>query len=102
MTSGKVSQGITQGILLKVGLPLLVGLLTLTAAHWGGMQIRDALELAAVVAFAIALILFVVDTQVRLAAVGERVTAGFAQTGRPAGWPGCRLRWSGPAWGRRC
>lgn len=81
MTSGRMSQSIAQGILLKVGLPLLVGLLTLAAAHWGGMQIRDALELATIIAFAIALILFVVDTQVRLATVGERVTAGFAQTG---------------------
>jgi hypothetical protein len=69
---------------VKVGLPLLVGLITLVAAHWGGMQVGDALELAAIVAFAVALALFIVDTQARLAAVADRVTGGFAQTGRLA------------------
>ena len=31
-----------------------------------------------------ALILFIVDTEIRISAVGERVTAGFAQIGRLA------------------
>ena len=37
---------------LKVGFPLLIGLITLVAAHFGGMQVGNSLELAAVVAFA--------------------------------------------------
>ena len=84
MTSGIMNRSLVQGIVLKVGFPLLIGLITLVAANLGGMQVQNALELAAIVAFAIALILFIVDTEIRLSAVGERVTAGFAQTGRLA------------------
>jgi hypothetical protein len=84
MTSGKMNQGLVQGILVKAGFPLLIGLITLVAANLGGMQVRNTLELGAVVAFGIALILFIVDTEIRLSAVGELVAAGFAQTGRLA------------------
>jgi hypothetical protein len=84
MTSGIMNRSLVQGIVLKVGFPLLIGLITLVAANLGGMQVQNTLELAAIVAFAIALILFIVDTEIRLSAVGERVTAGFAQTGRLA------------------
>ena len=66
-----------QGIGLKVGFPLLIGLITLVAAHFGGMQAGDSLELAAVVAFAVALVLFIVDTEIRISAVGERVADGL-------------------------
>jgi hypothetical protein len=83
-SSARTSRSLVQGIVVKVGLPLLIGLITLVATHWGGMQVGDALELAAIVAFAVALILFIVDTEVRLSAVAERVTAGFEQTGRLA------------------
>jgi hypothetical protein len=84
MTTGGMSRNLVQGIGLKVGFPLLVALITLAAAIFGGMMARDSLELAAIVAFAVALILFVVDTEIRLSAVGERVTAGFTQIGRLA------------------
>lgn len=84
MNSGGMSRSLGQGIVLKIGFPLLIGLITLAGGHLGGMQAQYALELAAIVAFGVALILFVVDTEIRLSAVGERVTAGFAQTGRLA------------------
>ena len=84
MTSGRMYRSLVQGIVLKVGFPLLIGLITLVAAHIGGMQVGNSLELAAVVAFGVALILFIVDTEMRISAVGERVTAGFAQIGRLA------------------
>jgi hypothetical protein len=84
MTSGRTDRSLARGIGLKVALPLLVGLITLVGAHFGGMQAGDALELAAVVAFAFALALFIVDTQIRISAVGERATAGFTQIGRLA------------------
>jgi hypothetical protein len=62
------------------------------------MQIRNASELAAVVAFAVALVLFIVDTETRISAVGERVTAGFTQIGRLAELSGKMERSSlGPA-----
>jgi hypothetical protein len=84
MTSGRTDRSLAIGIGLKVGFPLLVGLFTLVGAHLGGMQAGNSLELAAVVAFAVALAAFIVDTELRISAVGERVTAGFTQVGRLA------------------
>jgi hypothetical protein len=84
MTNRRMNRSLVEGIVLKVGFPLLIALITLVAANLGGMQAQDTLELAAIVGFAVALILFVVDTEIRLSAVGERVTAGFAQVGRLA------------------
>jgi hypothetical protein len=77
-------RGLVQGIVLKIGFPLLIGLITLVASNIGGMQVANSLELAAVVAFGIALILFIVDTEIRVSAVGERVSASFMQIGRLA------------------
>src|ERR1700733_5599151 len=84
MTSEGMIRSLVQGIVVKVGFPLLIGLITLVASNLSGMQVRNTLELAAIVAFGVALILFIVDTEIRLSAVGERVTAGFAQIGRLA------------------
>jgi hypothetical protein len=84
MTSARTDRSLAHGIGLKVVLPLVVALVTLVGAHLGGMRAGDALELAAVVAFAIALALFIVDTQIRISAVGERATDGFTQIGRLA------------------
>jgi Family of unknown function (DUF6879) len=84
MTSGRTDRSLAQGIGLKVGFPLLVGLITLVGAQVGGMRAGNSLELAAVVAFAVALAAFIVDTEIRISAVGERVTAGFTQIGRLA------------------
>ena len=98
MTSGRTDRSLAQGIGLKVGFPLLVGLIALVGAHVGGMQAGNSLELAAVVAFAVALAAFIVDTEIRISAVGERVTAGFTQIGRLAELSGLMERSSlGPA-----
>jgi hypothetical protein len=98
MTSGRTDRSLAQGIGLKVGFPLLVGLITLVGAHVGGMRAGNSLELAAVVAFAVALAAFIVDTEIRISAVGERVTAGFTQIGRLAELSGLMERSSlGPA-----
>lgn len=84
MTGARVNRGLVQGMGLKVGLPLLIGLVALVAAHIGGMQVQNSLVLAAVVAFGVALVLFMVDTEIRISAVGDRVTTGFTETGRLA------------------
>lgn len=84
MTSERMIRSLVQGIALKVGFPLLVGLITLVAASLGGMRAGNTLLLAAIVAFGLSLILFIVDTEIRLAAAGGLVTAGFARTGRLA------------------
>jgi hypothetical protein len=72
------------GITLKVGIPLLLGLITLVSARAGGMPGGNSLALAAVVTFGSALILFIVDTELRISAVDERMTDGFAKIGRSA------------------
>jgi hypothetical protein len=84
MTIGRTDRSLAQGIGLKVGFPLLIGLLTLVGSHFGGMQVGNSLELAAVVAFAVAFALFIVDTEIRFSAIGERVTAGLTQVGKRA------------------
>lgn len=81
MTNG-TQRSLAQGIILKIGLPLLIGLITLVAANIGGMQVRNSLELAAVVAFGAALILFIVDAEARFSAVSERMEDGFAKLGK--------------------
>jgi hypothetical protein len=79
-----MNRSLVQGIVLKIGFPLLVGLIILAAANLSGMQVQNTLELAAIVAFGVALILFIVDTEIRLSAVNECVTASFARIGRLA------------------
>jgi hypothetical protein len=64
---------------VKVGFPLLLGLIALAAARAGGMPGRDSLVLATVVAFGSALILFILDTEARISAVDERMAAGLAK-----------------------
>src|SRR5215469_3367487 len=84
MTNGGMSRSLVPGIMLKIGLPLLIGLITLVAAWVGGMPGRNSLALAAVVAFGSALILFIVDTEMRISAVYEHMAEGFAKLGRSA------------------
>ena len=75
------------GIVLKIGLPLLIGLISLVAAKAGGLPGRNSLALAAVLAFGSALVLFIVDTEMRLSAVDERMAEGFEKMSRPAELP---------------
>jgi hypothetical protein len=72
------------GIVLKIGFPLLIGLITLVSAEVGGMPARNSLALTAVVAFGSALVLFIVDTEIRLSGVDERMAEGFAKIGKSA------------------
>ena len=84
MTNGGMRRSLVPGIILKIGFPLLIGLITLVAAQAGGMSGRNSLVLTAVSTFAIALILFIVDTEVRISAVNERMAEGFAKVGKSA------------------
>lgn len=84
MTKGGTRRSLAPGIIVMVGFPLLIGLITLASAAVGGMPARNSLALAAVVAFGSALILFMVDTEVRISAVNERMAEGFAQIGKSA------------------
>jgi hypothetical protein len=84
MTNGGLSRSLAPGIILKIGLPLLIALLTLAAAEAGGMRGRNSLALAAVAAFACALVLFIVDTEMRFSVLDARMAEGFAKLGKSA------------------
>jgi hypothetical protein len=84
MTNGGTRRNLVPGITVKIGFPLLIGLITLAAAQAGGMSGRDSLALTVVVTFGLALVLFIVDTETRISAVNERMSAGFAKIGRSA------------------
>jgi len=84
MIRGGTRRSLASGIIIKVGFPLLIGLITLTAAGAGGMPGRNSLALTAVVTFGSALVLFIVDTEVRISAVNERMAEGFAEIGKSA------------------
>lgn len=84
MTNGGVSRSLVPGIVLKIGFPLLIGLITLVSAEADGMPGRNSLVLTAVVTFGSALVLFIVDTEIRLSAVDARMAEGFAKIGKSA------------------
>jgi hypothetical protein len=84
MTNGGVGRSLVPGIILKIGFPLLIGLITLVAADVGGMPGRNSLALTAAVAFGSALVLFIVDTEIRFSAVDSRMAEGFARIGKSA------------------
>jgi hypothetical protein len=84
MTKGGMRPSLVPGITLKVGFPLLLGLITLASAEAGGMSGRDSLLLTVVVTFGFALIFFIVDTEMRISAVDERMSEGFSKIGRSA------------------
>jgi hypothetical protein len=83
MTNGGASRSLVQGIMLKVGFPLLIGLITLLSAEAYGIPGRNSLVLALVLAFGSALFIFIVDTEIRLSAVDQRMAEGFAKIGKP-------------------
>jgi hypothetical protein len=84
MTKGGMSRNPVLGITLKIGIPLLVGLITLASADAGGMSGTNALALTAVVTLGLILILFTVDTEMRISALEQRMAAGFAKVDRSA------------------
>jgi hypothetical protein len=84
MTHGGTRRNLLLGITAKVGIPLLLGLIALGSADAGGLSGRSALALAAVVTLGFMLALFLVDTEMRMSALQERMAAGFARISRSA------------------
>ena len=72
------------GITTKVGIPLLVGLITIVSADAGGLPGREALVLAAIVTLGLMLVLFLIDTEMRISAFEERMAANIAKIDRSA------------------
>ncbi len=80
----KRRRNLVLGITAKVGIPLLLGLITLISADAGRMSGRDALALAAVITLGSILVLFLVDTEMRISALEDRMAVGFARISRSA------------------
>ncbi len=75
-------RNLTVGLISKIGIPLLLGLITIAASDAGGLSGRSSLELAAVVTLASMLVLFLIDLEVRLSELHDQIGAGFQQINR--------------------
>ncbi len=84
MTPGGMRRSLAPGIISKIGLPLLLGLITIVSSNAGGMSGRSALELAAVVTLGSMLVLFLIDFEIRLSGLHEHMSAGFQKIDRSA------------------
>jgi hypothetical protein len=85
MTDGGMHRRLALGITSKVGIPLLLGLITLVSLLAGGVSAQDSTELAALVTLGFMLVLFLIDVELRMSALDERVAAGFRKIDRSEG-----------------
>jgi hypothetical protein len=84
MTDQGIRRSLVPGIMLKIVLPLVIGLVALASAEAGGIRGGNSLVLTAIVTLGAALILFMVDTEKQISAVDEHIAAGFAKFSRLA------------------
>jgi len=77
MTPGGTRRSHALSLTLKIGIPLLLGLITIASSNVGGMSGRNALELAAVVTLGTMLVLFIIDFEIRVSGLQDQVAAGF-------------------------
>jgi hypothetical protein len=82
MTSRGTRRNLAVGLIAKIGLPLLLGLITLASSDAGGLSGRSSLELAAVVTLAALLVLFLIDLEIRLSELQGDMAAGFQRIDR--------------------
>jgi hypothetical protein len=77
MTSRAARRNLAISLISKIGLPLLLGLITIAASDAGGLSGQSALELAAVVALGSMLVLFLIDLEIRFSELQDHTAAGF-------------------------
>jgi hypothetical protein len=82
MTSRGARRNLAIGLISKIGLPLLLGLITIAASDAGGLSGRSALELAAVVTLGSMLVLFLIDLEIRFSELQDHIAAGFQKIDR--------------------
>jgi hypothetical protein len=85
MTQGGIHRNLALGVTSKVGVPLLLGLITLVSLLAGGMSAQDSTELSVLVTLGFILVLFLIDLELRMSALDERVTVGFQKVDRSVG-----------------
>lgn len=84
MTHGRMRRNLALGILSKLGIPLLLGLVTLIASRADGLSNRSAVELGSLVFLGFMILLLVIDFEIRLSGLDEHVIAGFQKIDRSA------------------
>src|ERR1700683_1477176 len=82
MISRGARRNLAIGLISKIGLPLLLGLITIAASDAGGLSGRSALELAAVVTLGSMLVLFLIDLEIRFSELQDHIAAGFQKIDR--------------------
>lgn len=82
MTPGRTWRSFAPGLILKIGLPLLLGLITIVSANADGLPGRRAVELGAVVILAGMLVMLLIDSETRVFSLQDHMTAGFQKIGR--------------------
>lgn len=84
MTSRGTRRNLALGIVAKIGIPLLLGLITIVSSDVGGMAGQSSLELTGLVILGSMLALFLIDVEFRLSELSEQLAAGFRRFDRNA------------------
>jgi hypothetical protein len=79
MTEGGMRRTLAVGLTFKLGIPLLLGLITIVSAHVSGMNRQDSLQLGALVIGIFMLVMFLIDFEVRLLNLGEGLDRGLTK-----------------------
>jgi hypothetical protein len=77
MSTGGTRRNLALGLIWKIGIPLLIGLITILASDAAGMSGRNGLEIAAVLTLGFMLAFFILDFEFRVSDLQDQVTAGF-------------------------
>ncbi len=82
MTPNRMGRAVALGLISKIGLPLLLGLITIISSKVSGLSGSYALALGALVILGFMLVLFLIDLEVRLVGLEDRINNGFSQIGK--------------------
>ncbi len=79
MTQGGIHRTLAVGLTFKLGIPLLLGLITIVSAHVSGMNSQDSLQLGALVIGIFLLAMFLIEFELRLLHLGEGLDLGLTK-----------------------
>jgi hypothetical protein len=82
MTRGGMRRKLALGTSSKIGIPLLLGLIVIASSDAAGVSARSAFELAALVTLGFMLVLFLIDSEIRLSELDEHMATGFQKIDR--------------------
>jgi hypothetical protein len=84
MSTHRTRQGFLVGITSKVGIALLLGLITVISSDISGLRGRSPLEFGVIVFLGFMLVLLLIDFTAQFDGVHEHLSAGFAKIDRSA------------------